>query len=135
RAAALRALEAVSDPRALDAALRAADDPDSNVAIAAIAVTRRYVRGPDGPGAVDRLARIAVDPLRAEAVRLAALRALGDLDRGTLAPLLTALAADRSDAVRAEAAGRRGHRRTHANPVEILEAAAQQELPADPEAL
>ena len=135
RAAALRALEAVSDPRALDAALRAADDPDSNVAIAAIAVTRRYVRGPDGPGAVDRLARIAVDPLRAEAVRLAALRALGDLDRRTLAPLLSALAHDASAAVRAEAAARRSRRRMQATPADTLANAAQQGLPADAEGL
>ena len=41
RAAALRALEAIDDPRALDTALTAIDDINSSVSIAAIAIARR----------------------------------------------------------------------------------------------
>ena len=135
RAAALRALEAVDDPRAVEAALNAVDDPDPNVAITAIAVTRRYVRGPGGAGVVDRLARLAVDRRSAETIRLSALRALGDLDRRTLAPLLSALANDPSAAMRAEAAARRSRRRSQTNPGEVLDQAANLGLPDDPDTL
>jgi HEAT repeat protein len=84
---------------------------------------------------VDRLARLAVDRRRAEAIRLSAVRALGDLDRRTLAPLLSALADDPSAAVRAEAVARRGRRRSQANPGEVLDQAADLGLPDDPDAL
>ena len=41
RAAALRALEAIGDPRAIDAGLRAAEDTDEGIAAAGIAVAPR----------------------------------------------------------------------------------------------
>jgi HEAT repeat protein len=128
-------LESLDDPRALDAALGAIDDPDATVALAGIAVARRYVRGRSGTAAVDRLTCVAVDQQRAESVRVSALRALGDLDRRTVAPLLKALAADPNAAVRAEAAARAGRRRVQSQPGDILQRAAEEAGPADPDTL
>ena len=133
RAAALRALEAIDDPRAFDTALTTIDDTNSSVSIAAIAIARRYLRGAGGAGAVDRLTRVAIDQGRPEAVRLAALRALGDLDRRTMAPLLTSLAGDPIAAVREEAAAQRSRRRGRmGNPGDMLTKGAEQGLPGDP---
>jgi len=132
RAAALRVLESLDDPRALDGALGAIDDPDSTVALAAIAVAGRYVGGRSGMAAVDRLTRVVVDQQRPESVRLSALRALGGLDRRTVAPLLKALAADPNAAVRAEAAARASRRRVQPQPGDILHRAAEDAWPADP---
>ena len=92
RAAAWRALEAIGDGRAMGPALRALDDPDPLVAEAATAVARVFVRGDRGAEAVDRLAEVALDRARPERVRAAALGALEDLERSTVAPLVKALA-------------------------------------------
>ena len=136
RAAALRTLEAIDDPRVLHAALIAIDDPDTTVAMAAIRVARRHLRGQRGAEAVDRLTAIAIGTARAEALRLAALRALGDLGRKTIAPLLRSLVSDPSPAVRAVAAAARSRRRAHAaDPGELLENAAERGLPDDAKAL
>jgi HEAT repeat protein len=91
RVAALRALEAIADPRALDAALRAVDDPHAGVAEAAISVARLFLRGPRGVAVVDQLTRVALDGTRGEPVRVAAIRVLGDLERSTIQPLIKAL--------------------------------------------
>jgi HEAT repeat protein len=134
RVAALRTLEAIDDPRALDAALIAMDDADadSTVAVAAIRVARRHIRGQRGAVVVDRLTALAMARARPEVLRLDALRALGDLDRKTLAPLLKSLGSDPSPAVRAEAAAGRGRRRTGPmDPGELLENAAEHGLPDD----
>jgi hypothetical protein len=64
-------------------------------------------------------------------VRLAALGSLADLDVSTIAPLLTALAADKSAAVRAHAGAEEERRRDDAShPAEMLTRAADQG-PAD----
>jgi HEAT repeat protein len=88
------ALDAIGDARALAPALRAIDDRDSNLAIAAIGVARRFLRDSRGAAAVDRLTGVALDRARPDAVRAAALHALRDLDRATIAPLLESLAND-----------------------------------------
>jgi HEAT repeat protein len=136
RAAAFKTLEAIGDSRALDPALRALGDPDTGVAVAAAGVARLFVRGARGATAVDRLTATALDAGRPDAVRLAALRSLGDLDAATIAPLLQALAGDASAAIR-EDAGAEAVRRRHAatNPAEMLARAADQGPADDPGAL
>jgi len=94
RAGALRTLDAVGDARALLPALAALDDRDAAVAIAAIGVARRFLRDANGAAAVDRLTMVVLDRARPDAVRTAALHALRDLGRKTLAPLLKSLADD-----------------------------------------
>jgi len=107
RTAAFRALEAIADPRALDAAVRGAGDRDAAVASAAIGVVRVFVRGTRSAIAVDRLTAVALDQRRPDAVRVAAVRALNELDRATVAPVMKVLHADRSEAVKqAATAGR-----------------------------
>ena len=103
RSAAFRTLEAIADPRGLDAALRAVSDGDATVADAAIGVARRFLRSEHGADAVDRLTATAVDRARPTSVRVAALGALRDLAPKTIAPLLKALAGDPIVAASADA--------------------------------
>lgn len=139
RAAAFRTLEALADPRALAPALRALDDADAGadatVAVAAAGVARVFVRSAKGASAVDRLTAAALDRARPEPVRIAALRALRELEPATLAPVLRSLADDPSAAVRAEAGSNARKRGAAANPLETLTRAAEQGLPNDPDAL
>jgi len=131
RTAAFKALEAIGDARALEPALRALDDPDAAIAVAAAGVARLFVRSARGATAVDRLTAAALDGRRPDAVRLAALGSLRDLDVTTLAPLLATLAADASAAVR-EHAGAEGARRRNegSRPADLLSRAADRG-PAD----
>jgi HEAT repeat protein len=132
RVAALRALEALSDPRSLESVLRAIDEGDRTVAIAAIGVARGFLLGPHGARAVDRLTGTAIDRARPEPVRVAALRALGALDASTVAPLLKSLANDPAPAIRAEATSHLpGRRAAKISPVDALSAAAEHDLPED----
>jgi HEAT repeat protein len=94
RAAALRALEAIGDPRALDAAVPALGDADAAVAIAAVGVARSLLGSPRGVQAVDHITAVALDARRAADVRHAAARALADLPASTVAPVFKALAQD-----------------------------------------
>jgi len=138
RAAAFSALEAIADPRALGPALRALDDAgiDVAVAVAAAGVARAFVRGARGASAVDGLSAVALDRARLEPVRIAALRALRELQQSTLAPLLKSLVDDPSPAVRAEAEARPTRKRgAPAEPLATLMQAAQAGLPNDPDAL
>ncbi len=134
RVAALRTLEALDDPRALDPALEALDDRDAAVAAAAASVARTFVRGKRGAHAVDRLTAAALDVRRPEAARLASLRALLDLERATVAPILEALAGDPSDAVRA-AAGENAADSNAPEPADLLARAADEDLPESPDAV
>jgi HEAT repeat protein len=134
RAAALRALEAIADSRALPTMLRAVDDRDVEVATAAILGARVFLRGKHGPAALDRLTATALDRRRPDAVRAAAVRAVGDLDAATIKPLLTELTDDPSEAVRAAAALRIG-KKTAPDPAAMLADAAEHGLPDDPAAL
>ncbi len=141
RVAALRALEGLSDPRALDPALRAASDADADVAAAGVAVIRTFVRGRHGVAAVDGLAAIGLNQAASETIRLEAIEALGDLDAATVQPLWQALANDPNPRIRARALnGKPGQSRGRARPismsaVERLVAIAEQGLPGDPELL
>lgn len=103
RTAALRALEAIGDARGRDAILRAIDDHDSTVAVTAIAAARADLRGLHGADALDRLTRTALDRMRDESVRAAAVDAVRELEPSTIAPLLDAL---RNDPLLSAATGR-----------------------------
>jgi len=124
-AAALSALEAIADPRALDAILAATGREE--LAVAAIQAARSYLGGRQGPRALDRLTAIAVDETRAEAVRLAEIRALKGLGSSTLKPLVTRLTRDGNAAVRA--AVRPGPMPPGRDAAEVLAAAADAEFP------
>lgn len=125
RSAAFRALEAIADPRALDVALDGTLHEDPDIAAAAAGVARALLRTPKGMAALDRLTTVALDRRRPTAVRVAAARALTDLDRATIGPLLAALAEDPDEAVAAVASppGRPAAARTE--PVDILLRAAE----------
>jgi hypothetical protein len=140
RAAALRALEAIGDVRALEAALVASRDPDPGVAAGAIAVARVFLKGRHGAAVLDRLTSLALDQTRPESVRLAAVMAVSDLKPSTVKPLWEALAKDSSPAIRKsvsdsrpDPAGVEGS--ASGSTSDQLNAAAQNGLAEDPEAL
>ena len=82
---------------------------------------------------VDRLTTVALDGGRDEAVRLAALRTLEDLERSTIAPSLQARAGDENEAVRLEARRAQTSKGAGAtNPAEEVTRAAESGLPDDP---
>jgi len=127
RAAAWRALEGIGDARALEPALAAlaARDLEPAVGVSAAGVARAHLRGPRGAAAVDRLAGVLLDRTRAETLRLAALRALRELDPATIAPILASLAGDPNQVVRTEAGlSDRGAPRGAGDPVEVIARAA-----------
>jgi hypothetical protein len=130
RAAALRALEAIGDPRALDAVLDAIDADDAAIGCAAASAAGAFVRGPRGATAVDRLTATVLDRARNDAVRIAAMGALRDLEASTLAPLLAAVQNDPSGVLRASIASPRS-----ADAAEVVTTAADRGLPARPEEL
>jgi len=131
RTAALRTLEAIGDPRALTPALDILAETGSDPAVGAAAagVARVFLRGRRGAAAVDRLTAVVLDRGRAEALRLAALRALRALDAATIAPVLASLAEDPSAAMRAEAVTKPTSRRATAEPAVTVTSAAEQGLP------
>jgi HEAT repeat protein len=100
RGAALRALEAIGAPQSLDAASRALDDPEAEVAVAAAGVLRELFGGPHSARAVEALTRVAVDRRRPDAIRLGAIDALSALEASSLKPLIQLLRDDPSEAVR-----------------------------------
>jgi HEAT repeat protein len=103
RVAALRTLEGIASPRALDVALGALGDSDAVVAASAISTAHAFLRGVRGADVVDRLTQIALDAHRQRDVRLAAIDALSDLRSRTLKPLWTLLASDSAPEVRSRA--------------------------------
>jgi HEAT repeat protein len=138
RTAAWRTLEAIGDGRALQPALAALALPDlePSIAAAAIRVARQHLRGAHGAAAVDRLAEVLLDRSRDETVRLAALRALRDLDRATIAPILASLTDDPNPTIRADVSpARRGAPRVDGNPAAAIMRAADGTLGDDPAAL
>jgi hypothetical protein len=138
RATAWRTLEAIGDPRALEPALAAlaAADLAPALGVAAAGVARVHLRGAHGASAVDRLATVLLDRARPEEVRLAALRALRELDAATIAPIMTSLAGDPSATIRTEAAPKTGRAaRGAVDPVAAIARAAEAGLPDDPVAL
>ena len=137
RSAALRIFEAIDDPRGLDAALSAIDDPAAEVAQAAIAALRPHLRGRRGSAAVDGLIRAALDQARALDLREAAIRQLLGLEKSALRPLLKALRSDPSPRIaalaapdaQARAAGEQGRSD------KLLAQAADGDLPRDADLL
>jgi len=138
RTAAWRALEAIGDSRALEPALAVLGSPEADplVSAAAAGVARAHVRGTHGAAAVDRLATVLLDRTRHETLRLAALRALRDLEPATIAPILTALANDPNSTIRAEAGQTdAGATRGVEDPAAAVTRAADGDLPDDPASL
>jgi hypothetical protein len=138
RAAAWRALEAIGDTRALEPALAALADPQMEPAVAAAAagVARVHLRGPRGAAAVDRLATVLLDRTRHVTPRIAALRALRELEPATIAPILASLADDPNATIRTEAGldGRSAPRRA-GDPDALVAQVGDRGLPDDPAAL
>ena len=104
RIAALRALEAIGDIRAIDAAALALDDADKGLAVAAASILRRFLTGKKGARVTDTLTGKALDPEAGDAVRLAALVSLDELGAPALEPLWKVLARDPSASIRAHVA-------------------------------
>lgn len=94
RAAALKALEGIDDPRVRDAAIAALSDTDVNVATAAAAAARAWLSSEPDAHALDALTALALDRSRPASARLAALDALAELPRGIVQPVLLRVAAD-----------------------------------------
>lgn len=111
RVAALRALEAIGDVRAIDAAARAINAGDKSIGVAAAGILQRFLTGKRGAEVTDALTAKALDARAPDAVRLAALVALEDLGPSALEPLWNALARDTSTSVRAHVTdAKRGQR-------------------------
>lgn len=104
RVAALRALEAIGDPRAIDAAAQALNAGDKSIGVAAAGILQRFLKGKRGAEVTDVLSAKALDTKAPDAVRLAALLALDELGRAPLDPLWKALGADPSANIRAHVA-------------------------------
>jgi hypothetical protein len=100
RAAALKALEAIDEPRSREAILARLDDPAIAVAAAAVHALRPWL--PSDTGVLDAITALALDKTRPSAVRLAALDALADLPRPMIEPVLHQVGAE--DAALAERA-------------------------------
>ena len=138
RAAVWRTLEGIGDARALEPALAALGSGDLEPAVGAAAagVVRVHVRGPRGAAAVDRLATVLLDRTRHETVRLAALRALRELEPSTIAPILTSLAHDPNATIRTEAGlSEQDAPRDPEDPAAVVTNAADGALPDDPATL
>jgi hypothetical protein len=132
RAASLRVLEATAAPQAVAPAVSTLDEPDDEIVKSAIAALRPHVRTACGAAIVDRLTAIALDQQRRVPVREAALRALFELDKGSLRPLLKELRKDASPDIAALAAGART---PPEEPSELVANAVDGRLPSDGEAL
>ena len=87
RTAALAVLESFDDPSTIALALRALQDEDADVALAAIGVLRGWLTREDGTRALDAVTAAAMDKRRDGAVRLAALDALSELPPELVAPV------------------------------------------------
>ena len=133
RAGALRVLEAIADKRALAPAVSATADADASIAVAAIGVLRTFLNDPESPEALDRMTALALDRQRAPSVRVAAIRALLDLDASTVKPILQAISNDPNPEV---AGAVRDPRATPTvSPARLLREAAAGSLGDDPDAL
>jgi HEAT repeat protein len=130
RLAALRTLEGIADPRALEIVLNVLNDPDDGVACAAVSAAQVFLRSEKGADVVDNLTRLALDTHRHSDVRLAAIQALSDLEASTLQPLWKALGQDASSVVRTKARGAVVKKsKPDTTRATAMEAAAHGELP------
>lgn len=136
RAAALRALDAMGEPRTLDVALEAMESTSAALAASATSIVRTFLHTERGVMALDRLSETALDRSRPPAVRVAAVQALAALGSASVQPLLDRLTHDEDATVVAAAAG------TVAEPApggfesaRALAAAAVEGLPESPAVL
>ena len=132
RAAAFRALEAIGDPAAIDPVLACVDHAEEPVALAAIDGARAFLPGSRGVEITDRLAGVALDRERPATIRLAAIRALRDLDAHTVAPLLAAIREDPALDLSDAAGPKERELATALDPVRTLAEAATGALSDDP---
>jgi hypothetical protein len=86
RAAALKALEGVEEPRSRDAALALVADASVAVSAAAVGVLRLWLAS--DTRVLDAIAALALDKSRPSSARLAALDALAELPRPMIQPVL-----------------------------------------------
>jgi hypothetical protein len=104
-----------------------------------VAVARVFLKGRQGAAVLDRLTSLALDHSRHESVRIAAVMAVADLKPSTIKPLWDALAKDPSAAIRKGVNGGRPAEDVEGalsgSASDQLNAAAQNGLPEDPEAL
>jgi hypothetical protein len=128
RTSALEVLESIGDVHSRTAVLALLDDENAQVAASAAGAARAFLRSADDTEVLDRLAAVAVDELKPDPVRLAALDALRDLGLGVLGQLWERLRQDPSLAVSQRAARETGL----ADPLEELEAAAAGAVPETP---
>lgn len=133
RAAAIRVLEGIDHPRALDSILAGFEDPDREVKTAAVVASAAFLQSARSLEVLDRLTAVALDEDCEQDVRLAAMEALAGLKSDTLEPLWTRLAADSLPAVRSRALARAAHSPVQ-GPTRTLAAACEGNLP-DAEAL
>ena len=89
RGAGLRALDGIDDVRVVDVSIKALNDPEADVRLAAIAALRGWVLRDSAARVMDALAGIALDENQSAAVRGAAREALAQLPAGIVEPLLT----------------------------------------------
>ena len=127
RLAALQTLEAIADPRSINAVLALAENGD-DVGVGAIGVLGSIARlkDPRAARAFDRLAVLALSGDAPEDQRLSALAALEGFPERHLKPVYEALAADRSPRVAARAT------RRAAGATIPLDALLESGLPDDP---
>ncbi|MDE3156319.1 MAG: hypothetical protein KGN76_14550 [Acidobacteriota bacterium] len=131
RAAALRALGAIGDARALAPALACLEASDTAVAVAAAGVAGGFLQSAGETRALARLTDVALDRTRDRRVRLAALLALEELPPDTLQPIRDQLRRDPDPILAAHAAGDPLPEDT-GDPIAALESAAAGRLPRDP---
>jgi hypothetical protein len=135
RAGMLRALEALGDPRALEAASSALQDGSAAVQTAAVGTLRALAgieKAAVARDAFDRLVAVALDHHRAAIVRLAAWEAIREAAGGARDAVRTALAADPDAVVRAAV---RGSVEDTGGAGDAWRDAAEGRLPAAPGAL
>ena len=135
RAGMLRALEALGDPRALEAASSALQDGSAAVQTAAVGTLRALAgieKAAVARDAFDRLVAVALDHQRAAIVRLAAWEAIREAAGGARDAVRTALAADPDAVVRAAV---RGSVEDTGGAGDAWRDAAEGRLPAAPGAL
>ncbi|HEY3381667.1 MAG TPA: hypothetical protein VGK32_07860 [Vicinamibacterales bacterium] len=131
RVAALAALEAIGDHRAIEPAQACLEGPDDLLRGPAAGLLRRLLDSPQGTAVLDRLTAVVLDTRRPAAVRLAALDALRNLPAPTLEPLRNRLREDPDEGMRA-AGAEEGGTPAAQPPLEALDQAAAAGLPDDP---
>jgi hypothetical protein len=87
RALAIRALEGIEDPHAVEIALNVLSSPDVDAVVAALGVLRPWVTKESGTRLLEAIAGTAVDRTRDARIRVAALDALSELPDHLVRPI------------------------------------------------